>query len=59
MFGKLLNPSTQGGETINYLSNPQSTNIKEVLQTSDYLLKKGSLYHVENLRWMYDAIMNS
>jgi hypothetical protein len=57
--GELLNPSTPDGIAVNYLANPQGTTAAEVLKTSDYLLKKGSLYHVENLRWTYEAIMNS
>jgi hypothetical protein len=59
ILGHPIDPSTSGGETINYLSNPQLTTLAEVEKTSEYLLLKGSIYHVENLRWSFEAIMNS
>jgi hypothetical protein len=58
-FGELKNPATYGHAAINYLDNPQAATLKDVIKTSDYLLKRGSVYHVENLRWTYEAIMNS
>jgi hypothetical protein len=58
-FGRIRDPSSPGAETIIYLSHPQETTLKEVIQSSGYLHLKGSLYDVENICWSYKAIMNS
>jgi hypothetical protein len=56
--GNPFTPSLFGG-TVNLIENPEGTLLSYVMNTVCFLQSKGSSYHVENLHWSFDAIMNS
>lgn len=43
----------------NLIKDFHTTTIDEILKTTKFFLSRGSDYHVENLKWSFDSIMNS
>jgi len=57
--GELIHPDLPEGKPINLLTDPIMPKLEQIEDSTRFYHQRGSSFHLENLKWTYDAIMAS